>query len=451
MTVLSTILGILFVAVGVGASIALHEIGHLLPAKTFGVKCPQYMIGFGPTVWARRRGETEYGLKAIPLGGYVKMIGMFPPKRAGEDERHLRPSGTGRVGALIDDARAQSMEEIQPGDENRVFYKLRTWQKILVMTGGPLMNLLIATVLVGGVMVGYGIPVDRGARVGSIQQCVRPAGADTTTPCTDQDRPTPAVQAGIEPGDRLLSVAGRPIERSTDVSASLRPRAGQATPVVVERDGQQLTLTVTPITHALPKLDADGAVVEGPDGKPVLEQTGFVGIAPARVYRRERQPVTAVPGAVGDAVAQTAGVVVKIPQKMVGIAQAAFGSGERDPSGPISVVGVGRIGGEVASGQIAGLGGVGSRLITLISLIASLNVALFVFNLVPLMPLDGGHVAGAVWEGLRRQVAKVAGRPDPGYVDIAKGLPIAYAMSLVLIVMGGLLIYADIVRPVKLG
>lgn len=136
---------------------------------------------------------------------------------------------------------------------------------------------------------------------------------------------------------------------------------------------------------------------------------------------------------------------------MVGVVKAAFGSGERDPNGPISVVGVGRIGGEVASGQVQGFEGTSTRLITLVMLIASLNIALFVFNLVPLLPLDGGHVVGALWEGLRRAVARVAGRPDPGYVDVAKGLPIAYAMSVVLVVMGGLLIYADIVRPVKLG
>lgn len=451
MTLLLTVLGILVVATGIGLSIGLHEIGHLVPAKLFGVKVPQYMVGFGPTLWSRRRGETEYGIKAIPLGGYVRMIGMFPPKRAGEDEHHLRSSSTGRWGAMIDDARVQSMEEVQPGDEDRVFYKLSTPKKVAVMLGGPVMNLVIATVLMGAVMVGYGVNVDRGARVASVQECVRPAGADTSTPCTSTDTPTPAAQAGLQPGDRIVSIAGRPITESTQVSATVRPRAGQATPVVVERDGRQIELSVTPIRSALPRLDGDGQVVKGADGKPVMEETGFVGVSSARILSLERQPVSAVPGAVGNAVTQTAKVIVTIPQKMVGIAQAAFGSGERDPDGPISVVGVGRIGGEVASGQVQGLEGTSTKLVTLVMLIASLNVALFVFNLIPLLPLDGGHVAGALWEGLRRTVARVARRPDPGYVDVAKGLPIAYAMSVVLIVMGGLLIYADLVRPVRLG
>ncbi|AKT52220.1 M50 family metallopeptidase [Arsenicicoccus sp. oral taxon 190] len=451
MTVLMTILGILVVVIGIGASIALHEIGHLVPAKLFGVKAPQYMIGFGPTLWSRRFGETEYGLKAIPLGGYVKMIGMFPPKRAGEDEHHLRPSGTGRWAAMIDDAREQSMEEVRPGDEHRVFYRLKTWQKLVVMLGGPVMNLVIATVLIGGVMMGYGMAVDKGARVAAVQQCVRPAGADTTAPCTSADPLTPAAKAGLEPGDRLVSIGGQSISRLADVSGAIRPHAGQAIPVVVERGGARQSLTLTPITSTLPRLGADGQPLTGADGKPLTEQTGFAGMSSAPITAIERQPITAVPGTVGRAVTQTAGVLVQIPQKMVGIAKAAFGSGERDPNGPISVVGVGRIGGEVASGQVHGFESSGARVITLLMLIASLNVALFVFNLIPLMPLDGGHVAGALWEGLRRQVAKVAGRPDPGYVDVAKGLPIAYAMSVVLIVMGGLLIYADIVRPVKLG
>jgi membrane-associated protease RseP (regulator of RpoE activity) len=136
---------------------------------------------------------------------------------------------------------------------------------------------------------------------------------------------------------------------------------------------------------------------------------------------------------------------------MVGITQAAFGSGPRDPDGPVSVVGVGRFAGEVASAESAPTYGLRERAADLLSLVASLNLALFVFNLIPLLPLDGGHVAGALWEGLRRSVARVRRRPDPGPVDVARLLPLAYAMSSVLIVMSVLLIYADIVKPVRLG
>ncbi|MGL5860966.1 MAG: site-2 protease family protein, partial [Phycicoccus sp.] len=133
-------LGVLFMAVGIAGSIALHEVGHLVPAKRFGVRVTQYMVGFGPTVWSRRRGETEYGVKAIPLGGYIRMIGMFPP-RPGESPGTVRASSTGRFSQLVDEARAATLEEVRPGDENRVFYKLSVPKKLAIMLGGPVMNL----------------------------------------------------------------------------------------------------------------------------------------------------------------------------------------------------------------------------------------------------------------------------------------------------------------------
>src|ERR1035437_7229493 len=132
------LLGVLIVALGISVSIALHE------------------VGFGPTVWSRQRGETEYGLKAVPLGGYTRMIGMFPPK-PGADPSMLRGSSTGRFSQLMDQARDASMEQVKPGDEDRVFYKLSTPKKLVVMLGGPTMNLIIAVVLLGGIFTLYGI------------------------------------------------------------------------------------------------------------------------------------------------------------------------------------------------------------------------------------------------------------------------------------------------------
>jgi membrane-associated protease RseP (regulator of RpoE activity) len=174
---------------------------------------------------------------------------------------------------------------------------------------------------------------------------------------------------------------------------------------------------------------------------------GYLGATPTGEL--VKGTVLQVPGFVWNAFTQTASVVVNVPQKMVGVVQAAFGSGERDPNGPISVVGVGRVGGEIASADL-GAEGTMAKIMTLLSLIAALNMALFVFNLIPLLPLDGGHVAGALWEGLKRSWARVRGKADPGYVDVAKALPVAYTMALVLITMSALLIYADIVKPVQL-
>jgi membrane-associated protease RseP (regulator of RpoE activity) len=442
-------LGVLFVALGVSVSIALHEVGHLLPAKKFGVKVTQYMVGFGPTVWSRKRGETEYGLKAVPLGGYIRMIGMFPPK-PGADPSILRSSSTGRFSQLMDQAREESMEQVKAGDENRVFYKLSVPKKLVVMLGGPTMNLVIAVVLLTGIFSLYGIG-EITARVSAVSQCVQtvPATGTAAPKCSPTDPQAPANLAGIRPGDRIISLAGKPVSSWDDVRAMIRPNGGRRIDVVVERDGRRLDLKATPILNDVPRFDAAGKPAVGADGKALTDRVGFMGFSPSAEI--VKQPLTAVPALVGNQIAATAGVVLRIPQKMEGIAKAAFGGGVRDPS-LMSVVGVGRVAGEVADGQLAGVAESGSsKFVVLISLIASLNLALFVFNLIPLLPLDGGHAAGALWEGLKRWVARLRGRPNPGYVDVAKALPVAYAVSIALIGMSVLLIYADVVNPIKLG
>lgn len=452
MSVLLYVLGVVIFALGVGASIAWHELGHLVPAKRFGVRCTQYMIGFGPTLFSRKRGDTEYGVKAIPLGGYVRMIGMFPP-RPTDAPGTLRGSSTGRFSQLVDEAREASQDELQPGDENRVFYKLPWWQKVIVMLGGPTMNLILAAAVMTGIVTLYGLPTVTGAKVSSVYQCVSTtAAAAPAKECPAAANQTPAYRAGLKPGDQFVAVNGTEISSPAQLSAAIRDRADQATTIVVKRDGRDVTVTATPITNTLPVYDDKGQPVIGSDGKPLTHETGFLGIDLGAVSAVQRQSVTAAPGVVWEQVAGTAGLVVKIPQKMVGVAQAAFGDEERDLEGPISIVGVGRIAGEVTSGDVPGLptDPVGI-MVLLLQLLVGLNIALFVFNLIPLLPLDGGHVVGAMWEGLKRGTAKLLHRPDPGYVDVAKGLPIAYAMSIALIVMSSLLIYADIVRPIDLG
>lgn len=444
------LLGVLFIALGISISIALHEVGHLLPAKLFGVKVTQYMVGFGPTVWSRQRGETEYGLKAIPLGGFIRMIGMFPPK-PGADPSVLRESSTGRFSQLMDQARTESNEQVKPGDEERVFYKLSTPKKLAVMLGGPTMNLLIAFVLLGGIFTMYGIGQLTG-RVSSVSQCVQTAPVNGAAPekCLPSDPPAPASVAGIQAGDRIVSLAGQPVRSWDDVRTLVRPNGGKQIPVVVEREGKQLNLQATPILNSVPRIDSEGNLATGPDGKALMDRVGFMGFSPTAEL--VKQPVTAVPALVGEQIARTAGIVLRLPEKLVGIAQAAFGDGERDANGPVSVVGVGRIAGEVADGRLPGAAESGSsKIIVLLGILASLNIALFVFNLIPLLPLDGGHAAGALWEGLKRQVARLRGRPNPGYVDVAKALPVAYAVSVALIGMSALLIYADVVNPIKLG
>ena len=447
MTVLLYAIGVLAVVVGIAVSIALHEIGHLVPAKRFGVRVTQYMVGFGPTVWSRQRGETEYGVKAIPLGGYIRMIGMFPPRR-GTPAGMVSAGSSNPIASLVESARAESLQELRPGDENRTFYGLKVWQKLVVMMGGPVMNLVLATVILGVIAVGFGT-VQTTTTIQTVSECVVPADAPPDVECGADDPAAPAAAACILPGDRVVSVDGVAAESWSVVQTAIRASAGQQIDLVVERDGRQLRLPATPSLNAVVALDDAGQAVLDEDGAPTTVESGFLGVSP--LQDNVRQPVTVVPGLVGTAVVGTAKILVRLPQYMVGVADAAFGGGERDAQGPISVVGVGRLAGEVASYQDPeGLLGVGDRVAQIGAFLAGLNIALFVFNLIPLLPLDGGHIAGALLEGVRKVWARLRSLPDPGPVDVAKALPVAYVVAVLLLGTSVLLIYADLVNPVRL-
>lgn len=284
------VLGVLIVVVGLAVSIGLHEIGHLIPAKRFGVKVGQWMIGFGPTLWSRKFGETEYGVKAIPLGGFISMAGMFPPSkvkdgavaRAGhlrdeleldlvegdmhdisEDAALVRPASTARAvkpkmdstgffNVLVQDARDSSAQTIAPGAEDRVFYKLTFWKRIIIMLGGPVMNLLIAVVLYTIVLCGFGIPV-ASTTIGSVSQCI--ASSTTQTTCSETDETAPAAAAGIKPGDVFVSIDGTAISSWDQAVQIIRKSAGTALAVIVKRDGENVALSLTPKLTERPVTD----------------------------------------------------------------------------------------------------------------------------------------------------------------------------------------------------
>ncbi|WP_182881635.1 MULTISPECIES: M50 family metallopeptidase [unclassified Microbispora] len=426
--------GFVIVFVGLLLSIALHEIGHLVPAKLFGVRVTQYMVGFGPTLWSRRRGETEYGVKWIPLGGYIRMVGMLPP-RPSDDPGKLRSVSTGPWQGLIENARAVASEEIRPGDENRVFFRKPWWQKVIIMTGGPAMNFVLAFVLFAVVMMGFGVRTTKPV-VSSVSKCAIPAAEAAHRDCASGDPLTPAAKAGLRPGDRIVAVGGTPVASWEAATRQIRSHGAGATTLGIERDGRTTTVDVDLIAQDMPSQT---------DPDKVDRNVGFLGVSPTIVV--EKQGPGYVVGQMWDLTKRTAAAMVNIPKKMVGVWNAAFSGEKRDPNGPIGIVGAGRIGGEIAASDIP----IDSKIEVFISLLAGLNLAVGMFNLVPLLPLDGGHIAGGLWEGVKRAFARVRRRPMPGYVDVAKALPLTYVMAALLVVMGGLLIYADLVNPVRIS
>jgi membrane-associated protease RseP (regulator of RpoE activity) len=443
MTVALFVLGVLIFLFGIGFSIGLHEIGHLIPAKAFGVKVTQYMVGFGPTLWSRHRGETEYGVKAIPLGGYIRMIGMYPPA-PGADPTMLRASTTGRFQTLVNDARQQSMEEVTPDAVDRVFYKLPVRKRIVVMLGGPTMNLILAFILFTIVLCGIGIQTAT-TTVGAVVPCTPTVtnvegttnAAGTCTPSTK----SPATAGGLLVGDTILSVAGTPVTTWKDEQAAIKAAPAGDVPMVVQRDGREITLTI-------PMAAIERPVYDPTTGKPTgqTEMRNFVGIAPAA--ERQTVPFSTVPSYVWELTTASVQKIVTLPVRLWDLMRQTFTSEERDPNGIVGIVGAGRISGEAVALENTP---VIDRTALVLGLLAGINLFLFLFNLVPLLPLDGGHVAGAIWESIKRGWAKLRKRPDPGPVDIAKALPLTYAMSIALVLMGAITVVADVIKPITLG
>src|SRR3954454_11336898 len=196
--------GVLVFTLGVAASIGLHEVGHLVPGKLYNVKITQYFVGFGRTLWSRTRGETEYGVKAIPLGGYGKLVGMLPPA-PDQDPEKVRTTNTGIFAQLVSDARSAEYEHVNPEDHDRLFYRLPWWKRVVIMGSGVTINLVLAFFLFALVFIGYGTN-EPTTTVSSVSQCVKvvhidhPAGA-----CGADDPTTPAVIAGLRPGDRIAA------------------------------------------------------------------------------------------------------------------------------------------------------------------------------------------------------------------------------------------------------
>ncbi|MGB6165132.1 MAG: site-2 protease family protein [Pseudonocardiaceae bacterium] len=391
------VLGVVLFAVGIGISIALHEAGHMYSAKAFGMKVRRYFIGFGPTLFSFRRGETEYGLKLIPGGGFCDIVGMT------------------------------ALDELpDPDDRKRAFFRFPTWQRVVVLSAGSLTHFVIGIVLIYVMAVSTGLPdLDRAptpAVVSSVSQCLMVRGS-----CQ-----APAKDAGLRPGDRVLAVAGTPVHNFDELGKAIQSRSGP-TEFRLERTGQQHTVLVDVARVPSSALGGQGDKL-----------VGAIGVAPLRPspVTLHFGPVAAVGKTVtftGTMFANTWQGVQQLPRKIPALLERI--SGENRPDSPISVVGASVLGGDAV--------GYGAWWFFLF-LLAALNLFVGVFNLVPLLPLDGGHIAVNVYESVRNAVRRSLGRPNGPPVDYNRLMPLTYAVALVFIGFSLLTITADIVNPIRL-
>lgn len=405
--------GIGVVLLGLVVSVGLHELGHFLPARRFGALVPEFAIGFGPALWRRRAGETEVVIRALPLGGYVRILGMFAPGRAGR--RRTRRNGRA---TLAEEARLQSAEELPDGSEDRAFYRLSWWRKAIVMAAGPLVNLLLALGLLALAMAGIGSPV----------ASLSLSGVAPSIDAESGSLASPAASAGLRAGDEIVAIGGTRIEDWAQFQAAIATSTGSVE-VTYLREGEERSTTLDPVA------DARGVRV--------------IGVVAGREYRRAG--IGEILVSYTGLLAGTASAITSLPLAAWDLASGLVTGAERDGAGLMSIVGVGRIAAEV-TGDSAELGVTGWReqLGILLALLASLNAALGVFNLIPLPPLDGGHIAGALFEGIRALYFRLRGQPDPGAVDTARLMPLTYAVAGLLLALTVLLVVADLVDPLTL-
>lgn len=429
-TVLYT-LGVLFFVGFLALSIALHEYGHYYFAKKFGTKVTHFFVGFGKTVWSRKRGETEYGIKLIPLGGFVKIVGMIPPNKD-DDPDKIRESTTGLFTQAITEAKHAEYEDLSPQDRERVFYRLPWWKKFIVMGAGPMMNLVIAYLVFLGVFGLYGNrteePVTNSTTIGTLTECVDPSFTVQLTCDTEGAVPSPAAEGGLKAGDSVVSFNGVALTDWDDLADAINSGDGSAATLVVNRDGVEKTLTMTP-------------VAKGDEYR--------IGVAPVYETVVTRGGPIYTLNYMGETTVEVVKILGTLPPKIMNVAKAIVGEEERDPAGPISVVGGSRIAGEVVAMEPEVLS-TGDKIAYLFLMGASFNLFLGVFNLLPLLPLDGGHMVGALWEGIRNKFATLRKKELPPPVDITKMMPIGQAFAYVLFIMSMVLIVGDFVVPVTL-
>jgi membrane-associated protease RseP (regulator of RpoE activity) len=403
---MTTLLGVALFVLALMVAIFLHEGGHFATAKLFGMKVERFFLGFGPTVWSFRRGETEYGIKALPLGGFCKIAGMSPYESDGnflEEDRSARrrAAAAGQPGGGV----AAPPAAPPPTDPSRLFRNKPAWQRAIVLAAGSFTHFVVAVLLIWVVLVAMGIGT--GQATTTIQQ---------TVPTTQSGESAPARAAGLRPGDRIVAIDGRRITSFDELRATLADKGGKEIAVTYVRDGQEHEQRLKAATE---------------NGR------GFLGFRPTEETRRIG-PLAAIPQSASlfwrttvDTVKGLGGLVSGIADR-VGTPQpspAAGGGGGGDgQGGPIGIVGITRLAGQaVASNQWA----------IFVAILIQLNIVVGVFNLLPLPPMDGGYLAFVGWQALTRRE-----------VDLRKVVPVAALIVGLLVVLTVGLVWLDITNPV---
>ena len=378
------LLGILAFVVALLFSVMVHEFGHYITARKYGMWVSEFFVGFGKRIWSVQRGETEFGVKAIPAGGYCKIEGMSPN------------------------------DEMPQGQEERAFYKASSGKKLIVLGAGSFLHFVLGFVLLFTLFAGI--------------------GTNQVLPVINEVVPNSAAQAaGIQAGDEVVSINGKRVtEWYKDVEV-IRESQGAELTLVLNRNGEEVV-----VSTAARLTDIDGTK------RYVLGIVNEVGLERSGVLVSIKNSATVTKGFMVESVKSLG----KLPEKIPALWGATVRGEERDANGLVGVVGVARVSGEaVGSDKLTPM----ERLATFVLIVASLNIFVGVFNLLPILPLDGGHMAVAIADSIRAFFARLRGRPRPAPIDVTVLTPITMVVFVVLATLTLLLLVADVINPVTLN
>ena len=378
------LLGILAFIVALLLSVMIHEFGHYITARKYGMWVSEFFGGFGKKIWSVQRGETEFGVKAIPAGGYCKIEGMSPS------------------------------DELPVGQEDRAFYKASSAKKLVVLGAGSFLHFVIGFVLLFTLFAGI--------------------GTNQVLPVISQVVPNSAAEAvGIKPGDEILSINGKKVtEWYKDVEV-IRQSEGKELTLVLDRNGQEISITAS---GRLTDIDGTKRYVLGIVNDVGLKRSGL------SVSLKNSAIVTK------SFLTESVKSLAKLPEKVPALWGATVRGEERDANGLVGVVGVARVSGEaVGSDKLTPM----ERLATFVLIVASLNIFVGIFNLLPILPLDGGHMAVAIADEIRAFFARLRGRPRPAPIDVTVLTPVTMVVFVILACLTLLLLVADVINPVTLN